>query len=355
MNDTGLGENPLWNENAADAAHASLAECRADPTLGELVATAQTGWWRFRDAQLHVLAAGAPLLHFAKAQEQVFRAHCHDVLKDVNSARMMADPARASLETLAFAVQVWNDPDARSLTRAQRAEYASGLGWFAHLCPETDPDKAVALARSLGRLAGIAALYRKHKDADDPSRQRRLAKARTTRSGHATGNNGSATSPEGSVALPIEDAQARSPEMALSERDDTVSAPVTPGGEEPAAEEVRTTDEHVADAPKAGANPTETVELPLAVRNVAELARGALYRADLSRLLVNHLWLKQGIHPVANPAASAAEQRVLGWLQVDGIFFGPVRDASICATIAAQLVIERMPRQERRGGQPWRF
>jgi hypothetical protein len=170
MNDTGLAENPLRRENAADAAHPPLAECRVDPTLGELVATAQAGWWRFRDAQLHVLAAGAPLLHFAEAQEQVFRGYCRDVLKDVNSPRTMVDPARASLGTLAFAVQVWNDPDARSLTRAQRAEYASGLGWFAHICPETDPDKAVALARSLGRLAGIAALYRKHKDDKDPSR-----------------------------------------------------------------------------------------------------------------------------------------------------------------------------------------
>ena len=159
------------------------------------MATAQAGWWRFRDAQLHVLVAGAPLLHFAEAHEQVFRGYCRDVLKDVNSPRMMVDPARASLETLAFAVQVWNDPDARSLTRAQRAEYASGLGWFAHLCPETDPDKAVALARSLGRLAGIAALYRKHKHAEDPSRQRRLAKARTTRSGHATGDDAAALRP----------------------------------------------------------------------------------------------------------------------------------------------------------------
>jgi hypothetical protein len=167
MNDTGLDENPLRNDGAADAAHAPVGERRTDPTLGELVATAQTGWWRFRDAQLHVLAAGAPLLHFAEAHEQVFRGYCRDVLKDSNSPRMMIDPARASLETLAFAVQVWNDPDARSLTRAQRAEYASGLGWFAHLCPETDPDKAVALARSLGRLAGIAALYRNYKDDKD--------------------------------------------------------------------------------------------------------------------------------------------------------------------------------------------
>jgi hypothetical protein len=37
------------------------------------------------------------------------------------------------------------------------------------------------------------------------------------------------------------------------------------------------------------------------------------------------------------------------------MFFGPVRDVSVCATIAAQVVIERLQHQERRGGQPWRL
>ena len=351
--DTALGENPLRNESAADAAHAP-AECRADPTLAELVATAQTGWWCFRDAQLHVLVAGAPLLRFAEAQEPVFRGYCRDVLKDVNSPRRVIDPARASLETLAFAVQVWNDPDARSLTRAQRAEYASGLGWFTHLCPESDPNKAVALARSLGRLAGIAALYRNYKDDKDPSRQRRLAKARTTRSGQPTGNNGSAASPEGSAALPIDDTQARPPEMALSERDDTVSAPVSDGGK-PAAEARRTTDEHVADAPKARPNPTEKAELPIAATTAAALVRAALWQSDRASSLVSHLWSMQGIHPAVNLAPSAEDQSIRGWLQVNGMFFGPVRDEAICATIAAQVVIEHLRHREHWGRQPWRF
>ena len=134
--------------------------------------------------------------HMAEAHEKVFREYCGRVLGEVSSPRMVIDPARASLEALAFALQVWKDPDARSLTRAQRAEYASGLGWFSNLCPEADPDKAIALARSLGRLTGIAALYRKHKDEADPSRQRRLAQARTTRSGQLTGDSESTPSPE---------------------------------------------------------------------------------------------------------------------------------------------------------------
>jgi len=316
-----------------------------------LVATAQRDWWRFRDAQLYVLAAGAPLLHFAEAHEKMFREYCGRVLGEINLPQRVIDPARASLEALAFALQVWKDPDARSLTRAQRAEYASGLGWFAHLCSETDPDTAIALARSLGRLAGIAALYRKHKDEKDPSRQRRLAKARTTRSAHATDNNGSTPSPEDSAALPIDDAQAKQPEIALSVRDDTVSAPVITGS----AASLRPTDKDVADEPKAGANPTEKVELPFAVTNAASLARTAIYAPELARLLVDHLWIMQGIRPAEHLAPAVSDQRVLAWLQVNGMFFGPVRDVSSCATIAAQLVIERLQHQERRGGQPWRL
>ena len=296
----GLVENPLPDDRAADHAHLPGVECRVDPTLAELVAAAQRDWWRFRNAQLHILAIGAPLLHFAEAQERVFREYCGYVLGEMNSPQMVIDPARASLEALAFALQVWKDPDACSLTRAQRAEYASGLGWFAHMCPETDPDRAVELARSKGRLAGIAALYRQYKDKKDPGRKRRLAKARATRSAHATGNNGNATSPAVSVALPSDDAQASPPEMAMSVRDDTVSAPATPGGEEPAADSLRVTDKHVADEPKAGANPTEKIGLPLAVTNAAVLARTALYKPELARLLVDHLWVMQGIRPRVN-------------------------------------------------------
>src|SRR5262249_48659188 len=113
---------------------------------------------------------------------------------------------------------------ARRLKRDQRAEYANGLGWFTHLCPESDPDRAVELARSLGGLAGIAALYRKHKDEKDPSRQRRIAKARATRSAQPGNHHVSAPLPASSAASPVANAQASPPQMAASAQDDMVRA-----------------------------------------------------------------------------------------------------------------------------------
>jgi hypothetical protein len=331
-------KSPLWKESAADAVDPPRTDCRVDPTLAALVAAAQNGWWRFRDAELHVLAAAAPLLHFAETQQKVFRQYCGRILAEINSPEPVIDPARASLETLAFALQVSNDLDARSLTRSQRAEYASGLGWFVHLCPEVDPDKAVALARSLGRVAGIAALYRKHKDEKDPRRQQRLTRARMTRSRPA-GDTGNNTSPDGSAALSGDGTQEGRDEITLSARDDTVSATTAPGGQEPAADPLRIGDEHVAGEQKVEANPAEEVEFN-AVTNITALVRQALDKPERARCLVDELWVLQTINPTANLAHLVSDQRVLGWLQVNGMFFGPVRDASVCATIAAQLVTE---------------
>jgi hypothetical protein len=306
---------------------------------------AQRGWSHFRDAQLHVLTAAVPLLCFAEAHERVFRKYCGCVFGEVNPPERVTDPARASLETLTFALQVSNDPDARRLTRSQRAEYASGLGWFAHLCPETDPDKAVALARSLGRLAGIAALYRKHKDEKDPSRQRRITKPRALHNGTATGDRGSTTSPEDTGALPGDDTQAGRAEISLSAKDDAVSASTTLGGKEPAAAPARVRDEHPVGELKAEVDLPEKIELPVEVTNIAGLVRLALDKPELARCLVDHLWALQGISPTANPAPSVSDQRVVGWLQVNRMFFGPVRDASVCATIAAQLVTEHLQQE----------
>jgi hypothetical protein len=345
-------KNPLRDASPADAAHSPAVECRADPTLAELVAMAQRGWSHFRDAQLHVLAAAVPLLRFAEAQQKVFRACCDRVLREIKWPRKEIDPARASLETLAFALQVSQDPDARSLTRSQRAEYASGLGWFAHLCPETDPDKAVALARRLGQLAGIASRYRKHKDENDPSRQQRLSRARMTRSRPTTGDSGSTTSPEDdSPVSPGDGTQAERHEISLSARDDAVGAPATPGGEEPAADPLCVSDEHHAGEQKVEADPIESVELPVEVTNIAGLVRLALDKPERARCLVDELWVLQGISPTANPAPSVSDQRVLAWLQVNGLFFGPVRDASICTAIAERFVIDHLQYQQRWGGQ----
>jgi hypothetical protein len=349
--DIALVENPVRNENAADTAH-SQCECRADPTLTKLVEAAQRGWCRLRATELYVLAAGAPLLQFAEAQPKAFREYCGRVLRETNSPERVIDPARASLETLTFALQVSNDPDAGSLTRSQRAEYASGLGWFAHLCLETDPDRAVALARSLGRVSGIAALYRKHKDEKDPSRQRRLAKARVTRSSHISGHSRSPTS--ASDALPIDDPQTTPPEISLAGRDDTVTASTTAGREAPAAAALCASDTYVAGERPAGAEPTEEVEVPHVVTNAAELARTAIRRPELAQLLMSHLCVGHGIRPAQQLGPWMSDQRVLAWLQVNGMLFGPVRDPSTCAAITAQLVIERSLYQQRWGGQPWR-
>jgi hypothetical protein len=79
------------------------------------------------------------------------------------------------------------------------------------------------------------------------------------------------------------------------------------------------------------------------------LARAGVCKPELARLLVDHLWVMQGVRPTVNLVPSISDQRVLGWLQVNGMFFGPVWDASMCATIAAQVVIKRLQHQEPRG------
>jgi hypothetical protein len=277
------------------------------------------------------------------------------VLGETNSPEGVIDPARASLETLAFALQVSNDPDAGSLTRSQRVEYASGLGWFAHLCPETDPDKAVTLARSRGRLSGIAALYREHKDEKDPSRQRRVAKARATRSGHTPADSGRLVSSEASDASPVDEAQAARPEISLAGRDDTVTASTTAGTEAPATDPLSASDKYVAGERQAGAKPTEEVEFHHAATNAAELARAAIHRPERAQLLQSHLWVGHGIRPAKQLGPWMSDQRVVAWLQVNGMLYGPVRDPSTCATITAQLVIERSQYHQQWGGQPWRF
>src|SRR5262249_37412768 len=155
-------------------AYSPGVDCRVDPTLAELVAVAQRGWWRFLNAQLYVLVVAVRLLRFAEAHEKEFRDYCRYVFREINSPRKVIDPVRSSIETLVLVVRVLKDPAARRLiiNRDQRAEYADGLGWFTHQRPESDPEKAVELARSHGGLTGIAALYRKHRDEKDPSRQK---------------------------------------------------------------------------------------------------------------------------------------------------------------------------------------
>jgi hypothetical protein len=64
---------------------------------------------------------------------------------------------------------IQNDPEADAISRERRAEYGAAIGWFADrsLCSETDADKAVQLAKQKGRIKGIAALYRNHKEVEN--------------------------------------------------------------------------------------------------------------------------------------------------------------------------------------------
>jgi hypothetical protein len=348
---TGMLE-PLSASNGAPAGALSPeVECRVDPTLVEFVAGAQRGWCRFRDAQLYVLAAAILLLRFAGAHKKEFRDYCRYVFRDIASPGTVIDPARASLETLVFMLQVLKDPAARRLKRDQRSEYANGLGWFAHLCPESDPDKAVELARSLGGLAGIAALYRKHKDEKDPSRQRRAAKSRATRSAQPTGDDESATPPASSAASPVGNERASPPEMAASAKDDTLRAPPPAARPGTMAASPTGVKKVAADELKAKTT-TEKVEIPLAAVEAATYARMAFDEPQFAQVLVDHLQ-KQGIRPLMNLPLSPANQKLQVWLQANGTYFGPVGDASVCAMIAEQVVAKHL--QQWWGRDPWRL
>jgi hypothetical protein len=178
----GKFESKAASSTALEVAHTPGVECMVDHTLVDLDVAAQRGWSWVRDGQLYALHACVPLLRFAEAHEREFRDYCGNVFGKDTATLTAIDSERSSIESLAFALQVRQDPEARSMKRAHRAECANAIGWFAHLCVETDRDKAVELARSRGDIAGIAVLYSKHKDEKDPSRQERAAKAKAARS-----------------------------------------------------------------------------------------------------------------------------------------------------------------------------
>jgi hypothetical protein len=156
------------------------------------------------------------------------------------------------------------------------------------------------------------------------------------------------------AALAIDDAQATRPEISSAGGDDTVTASTTSGRVEPAAGPLSASDKYVADERHAGAKPTEEVEIPHAATNAAELARAAIHRPERAQLLLSHLCVGHGIRPAKQLGPMVSDQKVLAWLQVNGMLFGPVCDPSTCATITAQLVIERSQYQKRWVGQPWR-
>jgi len=60
------------------------------------------------------------------------------------------------------------------------------------------------------------------------------------------------------------------------------------------------------------------------------------------RLLLDRLEIALGIHAVVNLVSRRWIKGWVVWLQVDRHLLGSVRDKSICATIAAQLVAEHL-------------
>jgi hypothetical protein len=299
---TGTFESAAASNSALELAHAPEVECMVDHTLADLDVDAQWGWYWFRVAQLYALHACVPLLQFAEAHEAEFRAYCGKAFGNEAAMLTAIDPARASIESLAFALQVRHDPEARNMKRAHRAECANAIGWFAHLCAETDRNKAVELAWSLGRIAGIAALYRKYKDERDPSRQERAVKARAARSARVS--------------------QSEAPPSTIP----------------------------VSEVPRGGS--AVKIELLSAVATAVAHATSALNSGDRQEVtqLLDHLEEKAGIRPVVNPVAPAPEQLIVVLLQVGETIIGPIYDKSMCAAAVAQIVAEHLQRQLPPGG-----
>jgi hypothetical protein len=141
-------------------------------TLDQAVKTMQAAWTKFRAAQLYAFHAAVPVLEFARANEDDFRVYCQDrnVKGDLPETRVVE-------------LLVQDDPDADAISGERRAEYGAAIGWFADrkLCPETDADRAVQLAKQKGRIAGIAGLYRNCKDAQNPQAAAAKEKAKATK------------------------------------------------------------------------------------------------------------------------------------------------------------------------------
>src|SRR6516165_6304432 len=111
---------------------------KEDLTIDQLVHTMQAAWRGFRNAQLYAFCAAAPVLVWARENEAEFLTYCEG--KGIKCI---------THETRVVELLLAEDEDGARITRERRAEYAASIAWFTdhQLCPETDPDKAVALAR----------------------------------------------------------------------------------------------------------------------------------------------------------------------------------------------------------------
>jgi hypothetical protein len=143
-------------------------------TLDQAVKTMQAAWTKFRAAQLYAFHAAAPVLEFARTDQGDFRVYCQD-------RSVKGDLA----ETQVVELLIQTDPDGDVISRERRGEYGAAIGWFADrkLCPETDAEKAIELARGKGGIKGIASAYRDATTPDATKRQRAEAaqKARQTK------------------------------------------------------------------------------------------------------------------------------------------------------------------------------
>jgi len=165
---------------------------KGDLTLDELVHAMQNAWSRFRNAQLYGFCAAAPVLVWARENEADFLTYCDG--KGIKST---------THETRVVELLLAEDGDGEAISRERRAEYAASIAWFAdrELCPETDPDKAAALARHKG-ITGIAQAYREKKDAENPKQKAAKEKGQATKKARRQ-------SPENSVPRAASAASAR--------------------------------------------------------------------------------------------------------------------------------------------------
>lgn len=155
------------------------AQLKSDLTVDELVHAAQNAWNRFRDAQLYAFFCAAPLLAWARENKADFLTYCK---RNTVSGQ--------ELESLVVELMLAEDGDGEAISRERRAEYGACIGWFAdpELCPETDPHKAVALARKKGRITGIAREYRGKKDTGNPKAKAAKLNGQVTRKARCQGS-----------------------------------------------------------------------------------------------------------------------------------------------------------------------
>jgi len=165
---------------------------KEDLTIDQLVHTMQAAWRGFRNAQLYAFCAAAPVLVWARENEAEFLTYCEG--KGIKCI---------THETRVVELLLAEDEDGARITRERRAEYAASIAWFTdhQLCPETDPDKAVALARHKG-ITGIAQAYREKKDAENPKQKAAKEKGQATKKARRQ-------SPENSVPRAASAAAAR--------------------------------------------------------------------------------------------------------------------------------------------------